>query len=84
MTTTAVTTKGQVTIPVAVRRALDIKPGDHVMFEHRNGEYLLKTTPSRIEDSFGLIKAKRGVSLEEMDSGIAKAVKARYLRSAGR
>jgi AbrB family looped-hinge helix DNA binding protein len=30
-----VTSKGQVTIPVEVRKALGVKAGDHLRFEHR-------------------------------------------------
>lgn len=81
MTTTAVTSKGQVTIPAPIRKALHIKPGDRVRFELKGKDYVLKTAPSRIEDSFGLVKSKRSVTLEEMDEGIKQAVTARYNRS---
>lgn len=32
-----ITTKGQVTVPAAVRRALDLEPGDDVIFEWHPG-----------------------------------------------
>ena len=43
MATAAVTSKGQITIPVEVRKKLGIKPGDRVRFiEGEHGEYILR------------------------------------------
>lgn len=43
----SVTTKGQVTIPKAVREELGIKPGDEVVFEETAEGYVLqKETPT--------------------------------------
>lgn len=39
---TSVTQKGQATIPVKVRTALNIKPGDQVVFEIMNGKITLR------------------------------------------
>lgn len=39
-----VTTKGQVTIPKAVREELGIEPGDEVSFEAADGEYVIRKT----------------------------------------
>jgi len=33
-----VTSKGQITVPVQIRRSQGIKPGDHLRFEHRKDE----------------------------------------------
>jgi AbrB family looped-hinge helix DNA binding protein len=32
-----VTSKGQVTVPVEIRRSLGVKPGDHIRFEQQEG-----------------------------------------------
>jgi AbrB family looped-hinge helix DNA binding protein len=41
-----VTQKGQVTIPAAVRKMLDVKTGDEVVFEVKQGDVILsKRTP---------------------------------------
>jgi AbrB family looped-hinge helix DNA binding protein len=40
-----VTSKGQITVPVEIRKSLGIKPGDHLRFErHDNGISLLRET----------------------------------------
>lgn len=35
------TTKGQITLPIAIRRALSLKDGDKVAFLENNGQYVL-------------------------------------------
>lgn len=35
------TTKGQITLPIAIRRSLSLKDGDKVAFIERNGQYVL-------------------------------------------
>ena len=39
-----VSSNGQITVPVEIRRKLAIKEGDKVMFFERNGEILLKNS----------------------------------------
>jgi antitoxin PrlF len=36
-----VTSKGQITVPVEIRRSLGIKPGDHLRFEQQEGSIRL-------------------------------------------
>ncbi len=54
--TTNVTSKGQVTIPVKLRRALNIKPKDRVAFELIDGEIRLRPAKSVIEANYGAVK----------------------------
>jgi antitoxin PrlF len=68
----AVTTKGQVTIPREIRRQLHIKAGDRVAFKIEDHHAILKRKINNIQAAFGLIKAKRGASLEDMENGIRK------------
>lgn len=42
MTTTIVTTKGQIVIPSRIRRHLQIKQGTKLFVEERDGELILK------------------------------------------
>lgn len=82
MANVSVTQKGQVTIPVSVRRVLGIVSGSKVRFSAEgNGARLelVKTkTPSRVEDGAGLLQAKgKSVSVAAMDP-------ARLLRRATR
>lgn len=54
--TTTVTSKGQVTIPGELRRALNIKPKDRVAFELADGEIRLRPTKSAVEANYGAVK----------------------------
>lgn len=57
---TKVTSKGQVTIPQAIRRALDIVTGDRVVFElHENGAHLRVVKSGRLGDLYGALPATR-------------------------
>ena len=68
----AITAKGQATIPKAIREHLRLKPGDRVkFFVHPDGTVVL--LPKRPASFLrGLLKTKRRVSLEEMDEAIAE------------
>jgi AbrB family looped-hinge helix DNA binding protein len=70
MRTSTLTSKGQVTIPIEVRRRLGLQPGDHVGFVLRDGEVHLVRQESRIEAAFGLCKADVSLTTEEMDDVI--------------
>lgn len=39
MSTATLTSKGQITIPVAVRNGLNVKTGDRVEFRHEGGDF---------------------------------------------
>jgi antitoxin PrlF len=69
----AVTSKGQATIPKAVRDHLRLKPGDRVkFFIHPNGNVVLlpKLPASALR---GMLKAprRRTVSIEQMHEAVA-------------
>lgn len=52
---TTLTQKGQVTIPVAIRSRLGLKPKDKVRFEVEGDEVKIKLAPSRIARHFGAV-----------------------------
>jgi AbrB family looped-hinge helix DNA binding protein len=52
-----VSLKGQVTIPVEIRRLLGVEPGDKVSFSVRNGKVELRAVRSPLEESFQAIPA---------------------------
>ena len=54
-----VTSKGQVTIPKEIRRALNIRPKDKVAFELVDREVRLRPIVSPVLSSFGAVKPKR-------------------------
>ena len=63
-----VTTKGQVTIPKAVREELGIRPGDEVDFVRTNGSYQIqkKLTESPFAKYRGYLKNLAGVDVDEL------------------
>lgn len=75
MTTASVTSKGQITIPVAVREAMHVRAGDRVEFvEIEPGRYeFIAATRSvgALKGMFG--KARKPVSIEQMNAAIAAA-----------
>ena len=77
MQSSSVTSKGQVTIPASVRRMLGIKPGDRVGFVEQDGRVVLERCENRVAASFGVLKARRSVSLGEMEEAIAAGAERR-------
>ena len=75
MPTATITTKGQITIPAEVRHALKVDTGDRVEFieiEPGRYEFLAAThSVTALKGMFG--KAKKVVSIDEMNSAIAQA-----------
>jgi antitoxin PrlF len=81
----AITTKGQITIPKAQRERLKLAAGDKVkFFVHPDGTLAIlpKLPASAIR---GIIRPLgRSPSLEEMDAAIADGATRRYRRFAGK
>jgi AbrB family looped-hinge helix DNA binding protein len=70
MPTATVSTKGQITLPVASRRALGIKPHDRVTIEVRQAEIVVKPVPDFFElDGF----LGKGATAEEEREAILEA-----------
>ena len=70
----AITVKGQATIPKAIREHLGLKPGDRVkFFVHPDGSVVLlpKLSPAALR---GIIKSRRRrpVTIDEMTEGAAE------------
>ena len=76
MSTSKVTTKGQITIPKAVRIALGVEAGDRVEFVVREDgvvEMIARTRP--LLSLAGILGERRlGVTLDDMDAAIAVQV----------
>ena len=73
MTTATLSSKGQITIPAAVREALQVGIGDRVEFvEVAPGRYefiAATRTVTELKGMFG--KARKRVSIDEMNATIA-------------
>lgn len=69
--TAKITSKGQITVPLQVRRTLGVREGDRVMFkEHGSGE--ITVTAVRAESSFARY---RGIGNQGIGSGRRAIIK---------
>ena len=76
----AITSKGRVTIPKAVRNHLGLKPGNRIkFFIHPDGSVSLMPKLA-ISGLRGVLKTQRRVTLEEMDKAIAAGAADRVAR----
>ena len=61
MDASTVTSKGQVTIPMEIRRALGIRQGSRVAFTAKNGKIELRVVhraPQSVASGFGMLDAR--------------------------
>jgi AbrB family looped-hinge helix DNA binding protein len=72
MPTATMTSKGQITVPVQVRKALGLKAGDRIdIFETEGGQYAFRPKTGNIMDLYGILpKPDFTVSIEEMNQAI--------------
>ncbi len=73
MALATLTSKGQVTIPKAVRDSLHLHAGDKVGFViTESKEALLRPVTKKVDDVFGRLHkpGRKPISIEEMDAGI--------------
>lgn len=74
MSTATLTSKGQITIPAAVREALGVDAGDRVEFvEVVPGRYELIAATHSVGELKGMFgKPRKAVSIEAMNAAIAQ------------
>ena len=80
MVTATLTSKGQLTIPKAVRDSLHLHTGDRVAFVVRgDAEAVLKPVTKSVDEVFGRLHsaAQPCRSVEEMKSAVAKRIRSR-------
>ena len=69
-----VTSKGQVTIPAALRARLELEAGDQLVFIVRDdGTVLLEKDTRSFNDLKGIVKIDRPVSTDEINAWIGAA-----------
>ena len=72
---TTLTRKGQVTVPVEIRRALGLQEGDKVLFTMEGREVRLARTGSVVEQTKGAIKRHgRPLSARELRDEAERAI----------
>ena len=74
MTTATVTSKGQITIPVSVRQALNVAAGDRVEFvEIDPGRFELFAATRSVKELKGMFgKPAKTVTIDDMNQAIAR------------
>ena len=73
MALATLTSKGQVTIPKAVRNSLHLHEGDKVEFViTETREALLRPITKKVDDVFGRLhkQGRKPISIKKMDAGI--------------
>lgn len=78
MTLATLTSKGQITVPKAVRDSLKIRSGDRIEFVMtESGEVLMRPMTMHVDDVFGKLHntARKPVSVEEMDAAIQERMR---------
>ena len=73
MSTATLTTKGQITIPAAVRASLGLESGSRIEFvEASNGQYLIVAATSPVQALKGLLrKPDIAFTIAQMNQAIA-------------
>jgi antitoxin PrlF len=77
----AITSKGQATIPKPIRDHLGLKPGDRVKFFIQPDGHVVMLPLLPVTALRGMLPIRKTVSLEEMDVAIAKEATRRFMRS---
>ncbi len=74
MPSAAITSKGQITLPKAIRDRLGVRTGDRVRFRERaDGAIVVEAETVDLMELCGVIRpAKRGVTVEQMDEAIRR------------
>ena len=76
----AVTTKGQITIPIDIREKLGLEPGDKVIVEEDAGSARVKAVPDFF--SFrGALKGQKLPTSQEIEKIAATEAVKRYLKT---
>jgi len=68
-----ITTKGQVTVPLALRKSLNLKEGDYVLFEKKGSRVELKKMTPDFADFARPIRErfqKEGITPEDVEEAI--------------
>jgi AbrB family looped-hinge helix DNA binding protein len=73
--TTLVTRKGQVTIPAEIRKALNLKEGDSVIWQMEKEQVRLRRGDSIVTRTAGILKSKSlGLTAEEERAAVEQAI----------
>ena len=80
MSTATITSKGQITIPKAIRDSLHLRTGDRVEFLiHGESEAILRPITKSVDDVFGKLRqsGRTKRTVDEMETAIAGRMRGR-------
>ncbi|MGC2297567.1 MAG: type II toxin-antitoxin system PrlF family antitoxin [Acidobacteriaceae bacterium] len=80
----ALTSKGQVTIPKPMRDHLGLRPGDRVKFFIQPDGHVVILPRIPISALKGMLRTSKRASLADMEAAIAKGATRRFTRSKSR
>ena len=81
MALATLTSKGQITIPKAVRNSLHLHAGDKIEFViTENKEAFFRPVTRKVDDVFGRLykPGRKPVSIDKMDAGIRQKMRATF------
>ena len=81
MALVTLTSKGQVTIPKAVRNSLHLLAGDKIEFVvTEDKEALLRPVTRKVDDVFGRLHkpGRKPISIDKMDAGIRQKMRTTF------
>jgi AbrB family looped-hinge helix DNA binding protein len=74
-----ITTRGQITIPVAIRKKLGVKDGDKVIFMEENGRVIIENASmialKNAQDAFAGEAERHGLKNEQDVANLVKEVR---------
>ena len=80
MYSTSITQKGQITIPVHIRKKLGLKTGQKVGFTERDKEVVIEPVPNFL-DLIGSLKTKKKYDKRKARKAIGEYLAQRYVKS---
>jgi len=78
------TSKGQVTIPASIRKALGLKPRDKVAFRMENGTVRIQPARASVRDSAGTLNVPGFRSMKQLRRETEQLVAERALKRAAK
>jgi len=76
MSHSIITSKGQITIPVTIRKKLNLKTGDKIDFEIEEGNLRLIPASKSVSEVFGILskKNKETHTVEEINTALKNRI----------
>ena len=80
MSAATLTSKGQTTIPLDIRKGMGLEPGDKIEFHLlSNGSATMRVKRGTVKDLIGILpRPGTTVTTKDMDKGIAKAMRTKH------